>query len=106
MAKKVYLKYKDNDNVVKEGYVGFSWTVFFFGFIVPLYRGDYKTGILMLVFWLTIGAFLYAVGGGFIINIVIAFWYNKYYTQKLIDRGFVPLAKIDEEILIKNGIYF
>jgi hypothetical protein len=34
--------------IVKEAVVGFSWTVFFFGFFVPLIRGDWKWCLIMI----------------------------------------------------------
>ncbi len=39
----------------KESYVGFSWTTFFFGPFVPLFRGDFKWFFIMLVGLLTLG---------------------------------------------------
>lgn len=34
---------------VKQVKVGFSWTTFFFGFFVPLFRGDIKWFLIMLL---------------------------------------------------------
>ena len=45
MAKVIML---EKNGVQKQGFVGFSWTMFFFGFFVPLFRGDGK-GFFMIL---------------------------------------------------------
>lgn len=102
MAEKVTLV---KDNIVKEGFVGFSWTVFFFGFFVPLFRKDYISALGLFVISCIVSFFTYGAGG-FILNIIAAFAYNKYYTENLIKQGFVPTNEFNEEILKRNGIFF
>ncbi len=115
----VYLKDK---NQVKKGFVGFSWTMFFFGGFVPLLRGDFK--IFIPIFLVYMGAFMLMpytfsnIDGmvslemiddfgiynmlssvfNFVVNILGAFFYNRIYTQGLIKRGFRPVT--DEGIII------
>ncbi len=36
--------------MTKTGYVGFSWTYMFFGWIVPIFRGEMTTALLHLIF--------------------------------------------------------
>jgi len=94
LAEVVYLK---KDAIPTNGFVGFSWTVFFFGFFVPLIRGDYKWFLIMLVIdCLTV----YVVG-----NIIMAFMYNKIYTKGLmVDKGFIPADDYSAQKLRAAGI--
>ena len=46
MATELSLK---KGNLTKKGLVGFSWTTFFFGLFVPLFRGDWLLAIIMFV---------------------------------------------------------
>lgn len=102
MAEKVILV---RDNVIKEGFVGFSWTFFFFGFFVPLFRKDFMSALGYFVISCVVSFFTYGTGC-FVLNIIVAFAYNKYYTENLIKQGFVPLDEKAEEILKQKGIYF
>ncbi|GHV41285.1 hypothetical protein FACS1894187_22910 [Synergistales bacterium] len=78
------------------GYVGFSWTVLFFGPFVPLLRGDYKWAVIMLVF---------DIFTGHLASLVLAFMYNKIYTRSLIiDKGFVPADDRSRQQLRIAGI--
>jgi hypothetical protein len=67
--------------IVKDGYVGFSWTYLFFGWWVPLFRGELSVAALHFLFSLiTLGLW----------QIVAAFLYNKQYMLRLIEnRGYV-----------------
>ena len=59
--------------------IGFSWTNLFFGFFVPLFRGDWKWAVIFFaVGWIT-------VGFG---SLVTSFFYNKLYAEELIKTGF------------------
>ena len=59
--------------------VGFSWTVLFWGFIPPLFRGDWLWALILLVLNGLVGP---------IASIIVAFFYNKIYIKTLVKRGY------------------
>ena len=65
--------------VVKKAPIGFSLTVFFFSFLTPLFRNDWKWGMIMFVFeFLSFG----------LSRFLFMFSYNKLYIKDLISSGF------------------
>ncbi len=84
---KLNLKHPEFE-VTKEAPVGFSWTVFFFGFLPPLFRGDWKWAIVMLI------AALVTFG---ISNLIFMFIYNKLYLKSLLEVGYTSVDS--EEVL-------
>ena len=93
MATKVKLVHRET-GLEKTGFFGFSWTTLFFGMFPALFRGDFLTfvggfAVLFIVSLATAG-----IGTG-IAMIVWAFLYNKYYTRKLLEKGYV-FADTDE----------
>lgn len=87
MATRIAMKHKDT-GIVKDGFYGFSWTTLFFGFFPALFRGDFITFIGGFVIAVII-AFITMGFGAFLISFVWAFMYNKYYTRRLLERGYV-----------------
>ncbi|GAA8828383.1 hypothetical protein HpRN133_11810 [Helicobacter pylori] len=113
------------DNLIKKGFVGFSWTTLFFGFLVPIIRGDVRWAIVMFIslccYYFLVGAiidgmfpdidkipdddliviFLVVFLGNMIniVNIIIAFVYNKHYTAKLLEDGYEPADEYSRGIL-------
>ena len=70
---------EDKFGNVKKSPIGFSWTTLFFGFWVPLFRGDFKWFLIMIIVGsLTVGVSV----------LVFPFFYNKLYYQDLINNGF------------------
>lgn len=90
----ISLRHKDN-NLTKQAKIGFSWTVFFFGWIVPFVRGDSKWGVIMLL--------LSFVTAG-ISNWVFVFIYNKIYLNELFEQGYIPADNFSILALEKKGM--
>ena len=77
LQKKIVFKHKDS-GINKNGFVGYCWTYFFFGFFVPIFRGEISIGIFHLIFYLlTFGLF----------QLVMPFLYNKQYSTRLLTNG-------------------
>ncbi|GAA6868156.1 hypothetical protein AOH223_11840 [Helicobacter pylori] len=83
------------DNLIKKGLVGFSWTTLFFGFFVPIIRGDARWAIVM---------FIAALFTSFISNIIFAFIHNKQYTTRLLESGYEPADEYSRGMLRAKGI--
>lgn len=78
MAQIVTMKNPQN-GLIKNGFFGFSWTYLFFGWLVPLFRGELGIAALHCLFTvLTAGIW----------QIVFCFLYNRQYTSRLIADGF------------------
>ena len=115
----------EKDGYMKDAFVGYSYTTAFFNAFVPAARQDLKSFLFMGGIYL-FNSFIsnfyriyvqrnfiqYKYGAlisfiALIISWVIAFFYNKYYTQKMLAEGWKPL-KDDEysNVLLKKYNYF
>ena len=103
----------EKDGYMKDAFVGYSYTTAFFNAFVPAARQDLKSFLFMGGIYL-FNSFIsnfykiyvqrnfveYKYGAlisfiGLMISWVIGFFYNKYYTQKMLAEGWKPL-KDDE----------
>ncbi len=72
--------------LTKTGYFGFSWTYLFFGWFVPLIRGELGVAALHLLFSVvTFGLW----------QLIMSFLYNKQYMTRMLEKGYV-LRDTDE----------
>ncbi|MDP7554467.1 MAG: hypothetical protein QF447_07735 [Candidatus Thioglobus sp.] len=86
MGTKVYIKHKES-GMMKIGGYGFCWTYFFFGFFVPIFRGELGVGALHLIFTcVTFGVW----------QLIACFIYNKQYMTRMLTSGW-ELAGTEEE---------
>ena len=115
----------EKDGYMKDAFVGYSYTTAFFNAFVPAARQDLKSFLFMGGIYLfnsfisnfyriyvqrNFVQYKYGVLISFIaliVSWVIAFFYNKYYTQKMLAEGWKPL-KDDEysNVLLKKYNYF
>ena len=102
MAKQVIL---ERDGIAKRSYGGFSWTIFFCGAWVPLIRGRYLDALVMFMVTMIVAYFTHGAGG-FIFNIILSFFYNKYATEQMLKEGYYPADEISAFLLKQHGIYF
>jgi hypothetical protein len=72
---------------IRKAPVGFSWTMFFWGPFAPMFRGDWKWAIILLIVALIAAA---ASGGflGWLPFFIAAFMWNKSYLNRLVSDGF------------------
>ena len=79
MAQKVIIQNPTN-GLTKNGYFGFSWTYLFFGWLVPLFRGELGVAALHIIFTIcTFGLW----------QIIMAFMYNKQFMIRMLEKEYV-----------------
>ena len=115
----------EKDGYMKDAFVGYSYTTAFFNAFVPAARQDLKSFLFMGGIYL-FNSFIsnfykiyvqrnfveYKYGAlmsfiGLMIYWIIGFFYNKYYTQKMLAEGWKPLKDDDySNVLLKKYNYF
>ena len=100
----------------KKGFLGFSWTAFFFNFWVPIFRADFKWFLIFIFpfifvslgtsfdldFYNNFIAFIF-IFPVFVSKFVFPFIYNKFYTKGLIKEGYLPPKDDDYSNAILKG---
>ena len=128
MAIKVKL---EKDGFIKDGFVGYSYTSACLDFWVPAFRIDFSAfvfffGIYMLEKFLSEFFEIYSILNyysientwllyifnagvpifSFFIALFIAFFYNKYYTKKMLKEGWKPLENDEYSNAILKGYHY
>ena len=115
----------EKNGYMKDAFVGYSYTTAFFNVFVPAARQDLKSFLFMGGIYLfnsfisnfykiyvqrNFVEYKYGVLISFIeliVSWVIGFFYNKYYTQKMLAEGWKPLKDDDySNVLLKKYNYF
>ena len=89
MSVKFQLK---KDAYIKKGAVGFSYTTYFWGFFVPIFRGDGKGFLMLLIMWILL------LSPGYLINYFFRnFIFNP---NSLLTKILTPLLDIKYKYIV------
>lgn len=90
---KVYLR--NYTGVVKQVKLGFSWTMLFFGILVPLFRGDLKWTVLSLILVIVTSGLAW---------FVLPFIYNRLYIKSLLENGWIPADEMSRNAMLAKNL--
>lgn len=77
LQRSVLIKHQQS-GLVRKGYVGYCWTYFFFGWLVPIFRGEIGVGVLhLLLTSVSLGLF----------QLVMPFLYNRQFMTRQLTSG-------------------
>ena len=91
---KIRLKHQTT-GVIKDCKIGFSWTTFFFGLWVCVFRQDWKHALIQL------GLGALTLGFSWL---VFPFIINKMYIRSLMEKGYIPANDSDRNALVNARI--
>jgi len=92
MATRVIIQHPVN-GLTKNGTFGYSWTYLFFGWFVPLFRGELGVAALHLLFTM----FTFGIW-----QIIVSFIYNRQYMTRMLEKGYV--LKDNESVMAEARI--
>jgi len=113
--KDMHVTLKKDSGVHEKVKLGFSWTVLFWSFFVPLFRNDFKWAAIMFVAafispkliettnQVSIGPITINIVP-FSVGLVFAYIYNKIYIKNLLKDGYKIINPEDKE-LVRNYIF-
>lgn len=87
----------------KQVSLGYSWTFFVFGWVLPLFRGDWKWFGITFVVTILLGYLTDGIGT-IVTQIMFAGFYNKLSTKDLLENGFEPADEFSTLALKKTGL--
>ncbi len=79
MATAILIKHVPS-GLTRKGYYGFSWTYLFFGWLVPVFRGELGVGALHFLFSLVTFGFW---------QLIVCFLYNRQFMTRMLTSGWV-----------------
>ncbi len=85
----------EKTGILKEVPVGYSWITLAVSFFLPIYRGDLKWFLYY---------FLSTIAFSLLGPIILAFFYNKLYIQRLLEKGYIPKDDFSKHLLIQKNI--
>lgn len=92
MAEKFLMK-NETTGQIKPTYLGFSWTMLIFNIFAPLFRGDFRTFFVLIGLNLAVSLIspnmIFWACVSFMPGFIYSFFWNKEYTKRLLDKGFV-----------------
>ena len=94
MATSVPIKHTQS-GIVKKGFYGFSWTYLFFGWFVPLFRGELFNGALHLLFTIVTLGFW---------QLIVCFLYNRQYMTRMLTAGWVLNGTEDQNAEARRAL--
>lgn len=89
------VRLKNSTGVVKQAKVGFSWTTFFFGGIVAMFRGQWGE----VLKWIFLNPITLGIWG-----LVQCWTTNKKTVVSLIEKGYAPATESDHALLVQKNI--
>ncbi|MDQ0229255.1 hypothetical protein [Metabacillus malikii] len=89
------VRLKNSTGVVKEVKVGFSWTTFFFGGWVAIFRGQWGE----VIKWFFLNPITLGIWG-----LVQCWTTNKKTVISTIEKGYEPASDADRSILVQRNI--
>jgi hypothetical protein len=89
------VRLKNKVGVVKEVKVGFSWTTFFFGGFVAMFRGQWGE----VLKWIFLNPITLGIWG-----LVQCWTINKKTIESLIEKGYEPATEEDKNMLVQRQI--
>ena len=94
MATSISIKHIQS-GMIKNGLYGFSWTYLFFGWFVPLFRGELGVAVFHIIFTvITFGLWQF----------IVCFLYNKQYMTRMITNGWELAGNNDENMKAKAAL--